>query len=92
MISFLRMLLKRAWWGACAASLVPLGLKAAHRNMGHWKVSQWSWPEAAAPAAALLVVETVGWGCAWCVRNRKSKSSSSPHAVPRGRRRAAQAV
>ena len=92
MITFVRSVLRRAWWGACAASLVPIGFKAAHHDIGHWKVSQWTWPEAAAPAAALLVMETLGWGCAWCVRRRRSRSSSDIHAVPKGRRRTTQAV
>ena len=92
MISFLRIALRRAWWCACAASLVPIGLKATHNDISHWKVSQWTWPEAAAPAAALLTMETLAYVCAWCMRKRKPKSSSSVHAVPLGRLRLANMI
>ena len=57
MIGFLSGLARRAWWMACAASLVPIGFKATDHDMGRWRVTRWTWPETAAPAAALLVVE-----------------------------------
>ena len=57
MIAFLTGVARRAWWLACAAALVPIGCKAAHRDVGRWEVTRWTWPEAAAPAAALLAIE-----------------------------------
>ena len=83
MIGFLRSVLYRAWWAACAASTVPIGFKASHHDMGRWKVTQWTWPETVAPAAALLAVEAT----LLCLRRCLCHSSrDKPLAPTRGRR------
>ena len=87
MIAFLTTVLRRAWWMACAAALVPIGCKAAHRDVGRWEVTRWTWPEAAAPAAALLTAE-----CALLLLRRRLCRAKPAARAARGGGRAGDAV
>lgn len=75
MLGLVQWLLRKAWTLTCLASLTPLALKATEHDVGKWHTSRWSWPEAAAPAAAVLIME-VAARCA-CARIR-----AGPKQVP----------
>lgn len=77
MIGLIQSLLRRAWHLTCIASLAPLVLKSTDHDVGHWKTSKWSWGEAAAPAAAALLLE----GTARCLWSRIKSSHKKRNSV-----------